>query len=96
MLTGSGTVGCAGVGSLTGAAQGTAAITWNNGDTSTAAWELTIAAPIPTVTGTITGGAMAGASFVVAGLVPLGVTGDCVFTPLTGLSVAGLGTVTRL
>ncbi len=90
-VAGTGTLGCTllGPGGLAGNASGTLPITWNNGDTSTITWSATLVAVIPTVTASVTSGALAGSTLVVAPL-PTGLTGNCLTSPITSLSFAGL------
>jgi hypothetical protein len=88
--TGTGTLGCVDLGNgLSGTVTATATLTWNNGDTSTVAIDATFVYFIPVVTVTVTSGALQGSTVIVAP-VPVGLTGNCLLAPLTGLSFAGV------
>jgi len=90
-MVGSGNLGC-----LLGSAGGTATITWNNGDTSTATWSLNL--PIfllPIMSITITGGPLTGATPFGLG-VPTGFSGNCITSPLTNLGGLGIGLLVGL
>ncbi len=96
-FSGSGTFGCLAIGltGLTGGASGTIAVTWNNGDTSTISWSLTVAGAAPVVTASVTAGALQGSSVVVVPA-PTGFTGNCVLTPVTSISFAAVTVFARL
>jgi hypothetical protein len=91
-INGSGNLGCVSVGlaSLVGAASGTIPITWNNGDTSQLDWTTTIGSAASVILGTISSGAMTGSTVALLPIVPTGLTGNCLLTPVTGLSTAGV------
>jgi hypothetical protein len=96
--SGSGTVSCVivGLGSLVGNASTTAHLTWDNGDTSTVALALAAApGPVPVVTGTVTEGALQGSAVTLTG-VPTGLTGNCLLSPVTSLTITGVMVFTRL
>jgi hypothetical protein len=95
-ISGTGNVGCLSVGSLTGTAQGTVAFTWNNGDTSTFAWQAILGAPIPIVSGSIVSGALVGTTILALGVIPTGLTGNCVLAPLKSVGVLGLALFVQL
>lgn len=97
--TGTGTIGCVtvGLGGLVGSITATVLVTWDNGDTSTMV--ATVAAapgPLPILTGTVTGGAMQGATGVGAPLLVTGFTGNCVLTPVTSFSLIGVAQFVKL
>lgn len=83
-VTGTGTMGCVG-----GNLSGTADVTWNNGDTSTATWSLTALPPVPVFNAMVTGGGLAGSTVLAAGI-PTGFSGNCLLAPWTSISGAGV------
>lgn len=86
--TGSGEFAC----SLSGLGEGvsgTGVVTWDNGDTSTVEWSLTTAVFVPVVDIQITDGPLSGSTFALGGIVPTGITGNCVLNPITGFGFAG-------
>ena len=89
-VEGSGVLGC-----LSGSLTGTAKVTWDNGDVSTAAWSLSL--PIfllPIFDFRLTAGPLAGTRIFAVG-VPTGFAGNCVLHPLTRLGGAGFGLLLR-
>jgi hypothetical protein len=96
-FSGSGTFGCLAIGltGLTGGASGTVLVTWNNGDTSTISWSLTLAGAAPIVSASVTAGALRGSSVVVVPL-PTGFTGNCLLTPVVSISFAAVTAFAQL
>ena len=86
-LTGTGHMACS-TAALQGGASGTAQVTWDNGDTSTLRWSITTVAMVPVVDVTLTGGALAGSTVVVAGA-PTSLTGNCVLNPISSAGFVG-------
>ncbi len=84
---GSGTTTCS-TALLGGKLHGTGEVTWDNGDTSTVDWTLTLVGPAPVVDATIRSGALEGATLVVAAA-PSSFTGNCALNPLTELGFDG-------
>ena len=79
---------------LAGNIQATVPITWNNGDVSVVSVDVTAVGPIPVVTATISSGAMQGSTGTgVPALTAL--TGNCLLTPVTSLSLAGVAVAIR-
>lgn len=97
-VTGTGTLSCVTVGAagLTGGASGTVPLTFNNGDTSTIAWSVTVGGLLPVVTATFIGGALDGAALVLVPAALTGLSGNCVLAPIRSLTVVGLAVVVRL
>jgi hypothetical protein len=93
-LTGTGHMGCT-TGALEGGLGGTGTVTWDNGDTSAVDWSITQVLFVPVVNVTLTDGALAGSSVVVAAH-PVGLTGNCVLNPVTNLGFAGAAEILRL
>jgi hypothetical protein len=88
-LTASGTVACVFVGNgLSGAVNGTLAVTWNNGDHSTISFSIIPIGPVPVIVANVTSGALQGSTVTVLPG-PTGLTGNCLLTPVTSLSFAG-------
>ncbi len=96
-FSGSGNFGCLAIGltGLTGGASGTILVTWNNGDTSTISWSLTVAGAAPIVSASVTEGALQGSSVVVVP-VPTGFSGNCLLTPVTSISFAAVTVFVQL
>ena len=98
-ISGTGTLACTPVGlgfppQLAGNIQATVPITWNNGDVSVVSVDVTAVGPIPVVTATISSGAMQGSTGTgVPALTAL--TGNCLLTPVTSLSLAGVAVAIR-
>jgi hypothetical protein len=92
-LTGTGAMAC-GIAALEGGLSGTAHVTWDNGDTSTASWSVTTVAMVPVVNVTVTDGALASASVVVGG-VPTSLTGNCPLNPIIGVGFGGVAEFLR-
>lgn len=89
-MEGAGELGCLG-----GKVTGTANVTWDNGDRSTAAWSLNLPIfLIPIFDFRVTQGALKGARLFAFG-VPTGFTGNCALNPLTHLGGIGVGLVSR-
>jgi hypothetical protein len=97
-VIGSGTLACVTVGAagLTGSASGTVPLTFNNGDTGTINWSITVGGAVPVVTGTISGGPLDGSTLVLVPAAVTGLTGNCVLAPVTSFTIAGLAVVVRL
>lgn len=97
-ITGVANLGCVSVGflSLVGAASGTVPITWNNGDTSVIAWTTVLGSAASVITGTVVSGALEGSTLAVLPLALTGLTGNCVLTPVTGLTAAGVTGIVQL
>lgn len=93
-LTGTGHMGCL-TAALEGGMSGTGEVTWDNGDTSAVDWSFTTVAMVPVVNVTLTDGALAGSSVVVAGL-PTSLTGNCTLNPITDLGFGGAAEILRL
>jgi hypothetical protein len=87
-LNGAGDRAC-GTAALTGGVSGTARVTWDNGDTSMLEWSVTTAAMVPVPEVTVTDGALAGATVVVAGA-PTSLTGNCLLNDVTKAGFAGV------
>lgn len=87
VIEGTGDLGCTAT-SLTGGAQGTVDITWDNGDTSVVEWEATTYGAAPVLTATFTEGALEGSTIVQEGL-PTGISGTCVLNPITSGGFSG-------
>jgi hypothetical protein len=96
-VSGTGTLACATVGlsGLTGSANGTVAVTWNNGDTSTITWSVTLGGAFPVVSASVISGALRGSTVSVAPT-PTGLTGNCLLAPVTSVSFAGAVVFSRL
>lgn len=96
-VSGTGTLACVsvGLGGLTGSANGTVAATWNNGDTSTFTWSVSVGGAVPIINASVTGGALQGATL---SFVPTltGLTGNCLLAPVTTLTFAGIVVFSRL
>lgn len=90
VFSGSGSFGCLSIGlsGLTGSASGTVHMTWNDGDTSTIGWNLSISGAVPLVDATVTSGALQGSTVTVLP-VPTGLAGNCALAPITSISFAG-------
>lgn len=97
-VIGSGTLACVTVGAagLTGSASGTVPLTFNNGDTGTINWSITVGGAVPVVTGTISGGPLDGSTLALVPAAITGLTGNCVLAPVTSFTIAGLAVVVRL
>lgn len=95
-VSASGTLACVIVGDgLSGTITGTILHTWNTGETSTISFSIISAGPVPVFVASITAGALQGSSVtVIPGLT--GLTGNCLLSPTTSLSFAGLLIVSRL
>lgn len=93
-LTGTGHMACT-TAALEGGLGGTGEVTWDNGDTSAVDWSITVVAFVPVVNVTLTDGALAGSSVVVAG-VPVSFTGNCALSPVTSLGFGGAAEILRL
>jgi hypothetical protein len=87
-VTGTGTVACVTTG-LSGSANGTLPITWNNGDASMITWSVTVGGAVPTVSAQVTSGELTGSRILVAP-VPTGINGNCLLAPLTSVSFTGV------
>jgi hypothetical protein len=97
VFSGSGSFGCLSIGltGLTGSASGTVQVTWDNGDTSTIGWSLSVSGAVPLVNATVTSGALQGSTVIVIP-VPTGLTGNCLLSPVTSISFAGPTVFTQL
>jgi hypothetical protein len=92
LVTGSGTIAClpvglGGFGGLAGTINATLPVTWDNGDVSVITLNVVVVGPVPVITASVTGGRVQGAT-VAAVPVLTGLTGNCVLTPVTSLSLA--------
>jgi hypothetical protein len=92
----SGTLGCisVGLGGLVGSARGTIPITWNNGDTSTITWKVTLGGIVPTIEARVTSGALPGSNVALVPA-PTAISGNCAIAPLRNLSITGVATFER-
>jgi hypothetical protein len=98
VFSGTGTFGCITLGlfGITGGgAQGTVAVTWNDGTKSTITFSLTLSGPVPLVSASVTSGELEGSTVIVAPF-PVGLTGNCIFAPLTSISVAAVTAFVQL
>ena len=97
-LIGSGTLACVTVGAagLTGSASGTVPLTFNNGDTGTINWTITVGGAVPVVTGNISGGTLDGSTLVSYQRSCHGPHGQLRAAPVTSFTIAGLAVVVRL
>ncbi len=86
-VSGTGTLGCVTTGA-SASVKGTLPVTWNNGDTSTITWSVTVGGPLPTVSAKVTSGQLNGTSIVVLPL-PTRLDGSCL-TPLKSVSFIGV------
>lgn len=93
-FTGVGHMACL-TAALEGGISGTGEVTWDNGDTSSVDWSVTTVAMVPVVNVTLTDGALAGSSVVVAGL-PTGLTGNCALNPITSVGFGGTAEILGL
>jgi hypothetical protein len=83
----SGNISC-----LSGYLRGMATATWDNGDTSRVAIEVTTVGPVPLVHARIVAGALKGGSVVLVG-VPVGFSGTCALSPLSRIAYEGVATI---
>jgi hypothetical protein len=97
-VIGSGTLACVTVGAagLTGSASGTVPLTFDNGDTGTINWSITLGGAVPVVTGTISGGTLDGSTLALIPAGVTGLTGNCLLAPVTSFTIVGLAVVIRL
>lgn len=94
VLSGGGHMACL-TAALEGGMSGTGEVTWDNGDTSAVDWSITTVAMVPVVNVTLTDGALAGSSVVVAGL-PSSLTGNCALNPVTSIGFGGAAEILGL
>ena len=95
-FSGTGTLGCVSVGAsgLVGSASGTIPITWNNGDTSTISWSVSLGGIVPTIVARVTEGALLGSNVALVPA-PTGLAGNCLLAPVTSFNITGLATFDR-
>ncbi len=95
-VSASGTLACVILGNnLTGGVTGTIAQSWNNGETSTISFSVLSVGPVPVFSASVTDGALRGSNVtVIPG--PTGLTGNCLLSPATSLSFAGVLIISRL
>ena len=93
---GTGTLGCVsvGAGGLVGSANGTIPITWNNGDTSTITWSVSLGGIVPTIVARVTEGALLGSNVALVPA-PTGLAGNCLLAPVTSFNITGVATFDR-
>ena len=91
VLDGTGNLGC-----LSGKVSGTAVVTWDNGEVSTANWSLNLPLfVLPIFDFRFIAGPLAGARASLLGA-PTGFGGNCVSHPLTRLGGVGVGLILRV
>ena len=78
-----------------GSASGTIPITWNNGDTSTITWSVSLGGIVPTIVARVTSGVLLGSNVALVPA-PTGLSGNCVFAPVTSISFIGVAIFARL
>ena len=95
-ISASGTLACIILGAgLTPTVSGTLVIPWNNGEMSTISYSILSVGPVPVFIASVTSGAMQGATVTVTPA-PTGLTGNCLLSPVTSLSFAGVLVFSRL
>jgi hypothetical protein len=95
-FAGTGTLGCVsvGAGGLVGSASGTIPITWNNGDTSTITWSVSLGGIVPTIDARVTSGALLGSNVALVPA-PTGLSGNCLLAPVRSFNITGIATFDR-